>query len=115
MKKISSFLLIVISIFFTLSIMAQEKKEEKLPPGMEEKQIGSTKFVVPQGTQFHKKADFIIVESPGEYVGRKLLDVEERLTKIETKLKELSEKIEQLNKALSEIQGNNPTSNKKKE
>lgn len=112
MKKISFFLLIVSSILFTASIMAQEKKEEKLPPGMEMKQIGSTKFVVPQGTQFHKKADFIIVESAGEYVGRKFLDVEERLTKIETKLKELSEKIEQLDKVLSERQVSSPASNK---
>ena len=98
MKKFIFFLLIVIPIFFTTFIMAQENKEEKIPPGMEIQEIAGFRWLVPKGMLIHKAGDLVVLETPNEYVARKLSDMEERLAKIEAEQKKLNEKLEQLNK-----------------
>ena len=56
------------------------------------------------GTKTYKKEDLVILENPGEYVARRLADMEERLQKIEAQEKELKEKIERLDAMLCQIQ-----------
>ncbi len=85
----------------------KDKKEESLPSGMEKIKVGrNVEMVVPVGTKTYKKGDLVILENPGEYVARRLADMEERLQKIEAQEKEFKEKIERLDAMLSQIQEN---------
>lgn len=61
---------------------------------------------MPVSTKTYKKGDLVILENPGEYVARRLADMEERLQKIEAQEKEFKEKIERLDAMLSQIQEN---------
>jgi hypothetical protein len=99
MKKLIFSLLIVTPVFFTSFIMAQEKKEERIPPGMEIQQIAGSRWLVPKGVLVHKEGDLIVFETANEYVARKLADMEERLAKIEAEQKKLNEKFEKSNEA----------------
>ena len=99
MKKIIFFLLVATPIFFITFIMAQENKEEAIPPGMEMRQIYGAQWLVPKGMLVHKKDDLIIFETANEYVSRKLSDMQRPLLKIEAEQEKLNQKIEQLNKA----------------
>ncbi len=100
MKKLVFFLLTVTPIFFISFIMAQENKEENIPPGMEMQRIYGAQWVVPKGMLVHKKDDLIIFETANEYVARKLSDMEGRFARIEAEQQKLNEKIERLNKAM---------------
>jgi hypothetical protein len=98
MKKFIFLLLIVTQVFLTISIMAQENKEETMPPGMEIRLIKGARWLVPKGVLIRKKGDLIIFETANEYVARKLSDMEERIAKIEAEQKKLNEKLEQSSK-----------------
>lgn len=115
MKKIYLFLLIFVFIFSTPFLIAQEDKREEVLPGMEIMEVGQTKILVPKDTKMRKKGGLIILENIGEYVARRILDVEERLAEVEAKEEELRREVEQFKKVLDEIQKSELTYKEKNE
>jgi len=82
-------------------------KREGVPPGMEIKRLGNIECLVPKGKKIYQQADGVfIVEGDDEFIGRKFLDFEERLT-------EINKEIEQLKKTADKLQRANPTFDKK--
>jgi len=70
--------------------------ESEIPPGMENKKIGSRNFVVPKGTRLYKRGAATFIEGPDAYSARRFETMESRLEKIEKSIKELREEINAL-------------------
>ncbi|MEI6631178.1 MAG: hypothetical protein WCL25_01015 [bacterium] len=104
-NKVTLILAVFIALL-SLPVQAQEdKKEEALPSGMEKMKIGrATELVVPVGTKTYKKGDLVVLESAGEYVARRFVEMEERLLRIEAQEKELKEKIEKIDAMFIQVQ-----------
>ena len=108
--------LILILVFLGSIAQAQEDKEEKsLPAGMEKMKVGrTTEFIVPVGTKTSKKGDLVVLESPSEYVARRLAEMEERLSKIEAQEQELKARIAKLETDLDQMKKKGPQPPEKK-
>lgn len=82
---------------------AENDKKEDVPPGMEVIEVGQTKVVVPKDSQIRKEGGLIILESPNQYVARRLVDFDQRLSLLEKQTLELKNQIGQLEKALEDV------------
>ncbi|MBN2120165.1 MAG: hypothetical protein JW734_03800 [Candidatus Omnitrophica bacterium] len=70
---------------------------------MEVIEVGQTKVVVPKDSQIRKEGGLIILESPNQYVARRLVDFDQRLSLLEKQTLELKNQIGQLEKALEDV------------
>jgi hypothetical protein len=96
MKRISFFILILILVFSTVLIAAEDKNKE-VPVGMELVLIKDNyKLLVPKGAKIRKEGAVFILENIDEYVARRFYDMEERIVRIEAKEEGLKKEIEQL-------------------
>lgn len=68
---------------------------------------GRSTYLIPKGAKREIIGSQVIVESPNEYVARRIYEIElyleEQFTKIEEKQEELKKELEGLKKALNEI------------
>jgi len=67
----------------------KRRGKEDVSPRMETIKIQNVRYLLPKGTQIHKRAGVITFEGPGEYTARRLSDLEERLKESELVLERL--------------------------
>ncbi len=85
----------------------ESQKNQRIPEGMEEIQIGgSAKLIVPKGAKTRKVGAQIIVEGTKEYMTRRFSEMEERLATIEKRQEDLTKEIETLKKTLEKQKEN---------
>ncbi|MFH1045691.1 MAG: hypothetical protein V1727_01855 [Candidatus Omnitrophota bacterium] len=89
--------------FTALYVLAEDQTSIKIGPGMELLEVGAVRVLVPKGTHFADKGSKVEVESIGEYVGRRFLDVEARLTTMEEKDQSLKVELDSLKKELEAL------------
>jgi len=115
MKKIYFSILVFILAFSAILIAAEKDKEKEIPVGMEIVSAGDGhEMMVPEGTKIRKEGSVLIVENIGEYVARRLRNMqeqimkmaglEERVLNIEANEEALKKEVEQLKKILIKTQ-----------
>jgi len=105
--KISGFFCIF-SIIAMILYAANGKSQTSPPPWMENADIkGRANYLVPIGAKKKKIGSQVVVESPNEYVARRLYEMEryleERFAQIERNQEALKSGLEELKKALNEV------------
>jgi hypothetical protein len=106
MKRKSIFLLTVAMISFSSLLLAQDtSRDESVPEGMERVKVGrGSEVVVPSGMKMHKVGDLVVLENPGEYVARRIGEMDGRLRKMEAREEELAARVEKLEAVITEMQ-----------
>jgi len=115
MKDTGFLILVFILVFSATAIAAEKDKEKEIPPGMEIVSAGDGhEMMVPEGTKIRKEGSVLIVENIGEYVARrlrniqeqimKMAELEERILKIEANEEALKKEVEGLKKSLIKAQ-----------
>lgn len=107
MKNFICLLLAFIFILPPLFIMAQEGEEEEVPPGMEVIKIGDVRAIVIIGSKIKKQGDLLILEGTKEFVARKFIETDKRISELEAKGISFEKELEQLRKELKELEESN--------
>lgn len=71
----------------------------RIPPGMELRQIGTTKVVVPKGTQVRKERSQMFLEDPDEYMSRNMEELRNRMKSLEDRQSSLEQSLEDIKKS----------------
>ena len=94
MKRMNIYIVLCLIFFWGILVFAQAETNQKIPEGMEAVQIGgSATLIVPQGAKTRKVGAQIIVEGTKEYMSRRFLEVDERLTTLEKNLTDLTKEV----------------------
>lgn len=90
------------AVFYAGSALAEDEKDfpVDLTPGMEIIRVGNADIVVPKGSQVFDNKGFISVESISQYTGRRMLELEERLSGIDDRQSEFEKDAAALRKRL---------------
>lgn len=88
--------------FITLTGKEVKEKDFKLGPGMEVISVKGTNVVVPKGTRVEDKGSWIKFEDPGEFLGRRLEEIETRLHQLQVQQEQLIQELKQLKETLEE-------------
>ena len=96
--KNPNLLLLIFALLFSLGacLFAQDNQTEEIPPGMETIQVGTAKAIAPKGTKVYKRDNIITMESTQEFLARKVVEIEGRLTELEDEKERLKKDIEEL-------------------
>ena len=94
MKNLKIISLIFVIILFSAILFAASDKEETPSPWMENVLVnGRSTYLVPKGAKREIIGSQVIIESPNEYVARRIYEIEqylqERFSKIEEEQKAL--------------------------
>jgi chromosome segregation ATPase len=108
MKRYSVFVLILILVFAVICInvisQGYEKKEEEIPPGMELKEFGKVRYLIPKGSEVRKEGGLVIVEDITKYTSRRFAEMEKRFAQIESVVKKDREEINKyISQKLSDV------------
>lgn len=107
--KIISFLCIILLCPVIIFAGGDKEKEDGPPPWMEDIKVKGRRstYLIPKGAKREIIGAQVIVESPNEYVARRIYEIEryleEQFTEIEENQKALKKELEGLKKALSEV------------
>ena len=103
MKK-RIFLILALLSFCSLALSQEDNKDEILPPGMEKIKVGrGSEVIVPEGTKTHKVGDLVVLENPGEYMARRMNELDGRLAQFEEENRLLRRRIEKLEAQIAEM------------
>ncbi|MBU3933377.1 MAG: hypothetical protein KKH11_01760 [Candidatus Omnitrophica bacterium] len=106
MKKVGFLILIVVSVFSAILVIANENgKKEEVPEGMEVLKAGNVRVIVPKGTKIDQKGNLITVEGISAYSARRFLEIEGRFVKTEERLVETKKRLTETKERLAETKG----------
>ena len=111
MKKIFLFCLAAVFIFYSAPAFAQytndqqndqQKEDTSIPPGMEVRKVNNdVSILIPKGGKmYNRNATTYVAERPDEFTARKLIDVDNRITKLEEEDRALVDEIRYLKSRL---------------
>ena len=103
MDKITICLIVCLSAVFHAAFAFAGEKDDfpvEITPGMEVIRVGNADIVVPKGSQVFDNKGFISVESISQYTGRRMFELEERLSGIDDRQSEFEKDAAALRKQL---------------
>ena len=108
MKYLKIFIFLCIVFLSVAVLSAAKNKDKEPPPWMEDIKVkGRSTYLVPKGAKREIIGSQIVVESPNEYVARRLYEMEQALEKrfaqIEKTQEELKNSLEELKDKFDKI------------
>ncbi|MFC1631122.1 hypothetical protein ACFL1I_05165 [Candidatus Omnitrophota bacterium] len=94
----------LIIILTCSSALAEAREPAEVPPGMEVILVGKARVVVPKGLQVKKELGVMSIESTEEFLARRLMEIDNLLSKTETASAQLKTGLKQLQEDLAELQ-----------
>lgn len=89
MKKVNFcagiFFVLFLCLFAALPADAQENPEKGIPEGMELRQVGDTRLIVPRDARVYEEHGLIVVEGIDKYVARMLEEIRISLAELKEK------------------------------
>ncbi len=102
----SVLLMIFLFVCFSMEIFAQMSQDEEIPEGMELKEVGKTKILMPKGSRVKKVGKFYIVKTLDRDTQVIIDALTERVDTLEKKQLFLEEKIQGLTLELNRENNN---------
>lgn len=75
-----------------------------VPPGMELRNMGGLKMIVPEGAKVRKRGSLLIMEEADEYAARNIYEMRGRLRGLESRQIDLEKELADLREAVAKLQ-----------
>ncbi len=100
-------LTILLSFLPVVAVIAEEKSNRDVPPGMEVITINKVRHIVPKGTKIYEKDGVQVLEGRNEYIAGRFDVIDKRLESLTETEKKLVLDVEQLKKTIEKLQKSN--------